>query len=195
MRRACGTSHRPATRPRFMNGKMEHSSLLSGNWSTAMRTCVGQGGTRYRFSYLNRNIGSLSQQPRLDSHLRHRGYESAIRVAPSGPDTLSTHKVGSCARSSIIANNVVANEFVWVNCVLKKRGTLSAASAAREAFATTSASARATRDEAVRAPKRIILTDDDELARLMVRYGIGVRTRIRHEIKQTDEDDFEQEVL
>ena len=173
-----------------MNGKMEHSSLLSGNWSTAMRTCVGQGGTRYRFSYLNRNIGSLSQQPRLDSHLRHRGYESAVRVAPSGPDNLSTHKEGSCARSSIVANNVVANEFVWVNCVLKKRGTLNAASTARGAFATTSVFARATRDDVARAPRRSILTDGDELARLMFRHGIRVRTCIRHEIKQTDEDYF-----
>ena len=84
--------------------------------------------------------------------------------------------MGSCARSSIISNNVVANEFVWVNCVLKKRETLSAASAARGAFATTSVFARATQDEVVRAPKWIILTDGDELARLMVRHGIGART-------------------
>ena len=44
------------------------------------------------------------------------------------------------------------------------------------------------------APKRIILIDGDELARLMVRHGIDVRTRIRQEIKQTDEDYVEQEV-
>ena len=39
------------------------------------------------------------------------------------------------------------------------------------------------------------LIDGEELAGLMVRHGIGVRTRIRHEIKRIDEDYFDQEAL
>lgn len=75
-----------------------------------------------------------------------------------------------------------------------KGGTISAASTGKGAFAITAVFARAARDCVAPAPKRIILIDGDELARLMVRHGIGVRTRIRQEIKQTDEDYVEQEV-
>ena len=46
-----------------------------------------------------------------------------------------------------------------------------------------------------RSPKRIVLIDGEELARLMVVHSIGVRTRIRHEIKWIDEDYFDQEAL
>ena len=45
-----------------------------------------------------------------------------------------------------------------------------------------------------RSPKRIVLIDGEELARLMVRHGVGVRTRLHHEIKRIDEDYFDQEV-
>ncbi len=38
---------------------------------------------------------------------------------------------------------------------------------------------------------RITLIDGPELARLMVAHGVGVRTRIRHEIKRIDEDYFD----
>ena len=41
---------------------------------------------------------------------------------------------------------------------------------------------------------QIITIDGTELARLLVRHGVGVRTRTRHEIKRIDEDYFEQEV-
>ena len=34
-----------------------------------------------------------------------------------------------------------------------------------------------------------------ELAHLMVRHGIGVRTRVSYEIKQIDEDYFDREAL
>ena len=47
----------------------------------------------------------------------------------------------------------------------------------------------------MRIPKRIILIDGPELARLMVAHSVGVRTRIRHEVKRIDEDYFEQEAF
>ena len=46
-----------------------------------------------------------------------------------------------------------------------------------------------------RIPKRIVLIDGKELARLMVAHDVGVRTRIRHVIKRIDEDYFRQEGL
>ena len=51
------------------------------------------------------------------------------------------------------------------------------------------------RDYVARSPKRIVLIDGLELARLMVQHGVGVRTRVRHEIKRIDEDYFDQEAM
>ena len=53
---------------------------------------------------------------------------------------------------------------------------------------------RVARDYVARSPKRIILIDGKELARLMVAHDIGVRTRICHQVKRIDEDYFTQDV-
>jgi restriction system protein len=60
-------------------------------------------------------------------------------------------------------------------------------------FVTTAGFTRAAKDYVARSPKRIVLIDGEELARLMVRHGIGVRTRVYHEVKRIDEDYFDQE--
>ena len=62
-------------------------------------------------------------------------------------------------------------------------------------FVTTAGFTRAARDYVARSPKRIVLIDGEELARLMVEHDIGVRMRVRHEIKRIDEDYFDQESL
>ena len=61
---------------------------------------------------------------------------------------------------------------------------------------TTGTFTREAKAEAVRdgAPP-VDLIDGDELARLMVLHGVGVRTRVHHEVKRIDEDYFEQEAL
>ncbi len=46
----------------------------------------------------------------------------------------------------------------------------------------------AAEDYVARSPKQILLIDGEELARLMVRHGIGVRTQLRYEVKRIDED-------
>ena len=74
-------------------------------------------------------------------------------------------------------------------------GAIDAAGTNKGVFVTTASFTRAARDYVVRSPKRIVLIDGEELASLMVRHGIGVRTRIRHEIKRIDEDYFDQEAL
>jgi restriction system protein len=44
-------------------------------------------------------------------------------------------------------------------------------------------------------PKRIVLIDGEELARLMVKHNIGVRRKTQYEVKRIDEDYFDLEGL
>ena len=74
-------------------------------------------------------------------------------------------------------------------------GAIDAAGTTKGVFVTTADFTRTARDYVARSPKRIVLIDGAELARLMVRYGIGVRTRTTYEIKRVDEDYFDQEAL
>lgn len=74
-------------------------------------------------------------------------------------------------------------------------GAIDAAGTTKGVFVTTASFTRAARNYVARSPKRIILIDGEELARLMVQHGIGVRTRVRHEVKRIDEDYFDQETL
>ncbi len=73
-------------------------------------------------------------------------------------------------------------------------GAIDAAGTTKGVFVTTSGFTRAAKDYVARSPKRIVLIDGEELARLMVRHGIGVRTRLRYEVKRIDEDYFDQDV-
>ena len=74
-------------------------------------------------------------------------------------------------------------------------GAIDAAGTTKGVFVTTAGFTRAARDYVARSPKRIVLIDGKELARLMAQHGVGVRTRVRHEIKRIDEDYFDQEVM
>ena len=74
-------------------------------------------------------------------------------------------------------------------------GAIDAAGTTKGVFVTTASFTRAAWDYVKRSPKRIILIDGAELARLMVQHGVGVRTRDRYEIKRIDEDYFDQEAL
>ena len=74
-------------------------------------------------------------------------------------------------------------------------GAIDAAGTTKGVFVTTSGFTSAAKNYVARSPKRIVLIDGEELARLMVVHSIGVRTRIHHEIKRIDEDYFDQEAL
>ena len=74
-------------------------------------------------------------------------------------------------------------------------GAIDAAGTNKGVFVTTSSFTIKARDYVKLSPKRIILIDGPELARLMVVHGVGVRTKIRHEIKRIDEDYFDQEAV
>lgn len=72
-------------------------------------------------------------------------------------------------------------------------GAIDAAGTTKRVFVTTSTFTTTARDYLNRSPKRIILIDGEELARLMVEHDVGVRVKERYELKRIDEDYFEQE--
>ncbi len=72
-------------------------------------------------------------------------------------------------------------------------GAIDAAGTTKGVFVTTSGFTRAAKNYVARSPKRIVLIDGEELARLMVRHGIGVRTQLRYEVNRIDEDYFDQD--
>ena len=72
-------------------------------------------------------------------------------------------------------------------------GAIDAAGTNKGVFVTTSGFTQAARKYVARSPKRIVLIDGEELARLMVAKGVGVRTRVKHEIRRIDEDYFSEE--
>ena len=71
-------------------------------------------------------------------------------------------------------------------------GAIDAAGTTKGVFVTTSGFTSKAKEYVARSPKRIVLIDGEEVAHLMVRHGIGVRTRILHDIKRVDEDYFDQ---
>ena len=74
-------------------------------------------------------------------------------------------------------------------------GALDAKSTAKGVFVTTSGFTPRARDYVARSPKRIVLIDGKDLARLLVKHNIGVRRKIRYEVKRVDEDYFNLEDL
>ena len=71
-------------------------------------------------------------------------------------------------------------------------GAIDAAGTVKGVFVTTATFTHAAADYVRRSPKRIVLIDGDELARLMVRYDVGVRSQDLS-IKRIDEDYFDQD--
>lgn len=69
-------------------------------------------------------------------------------------------------------------------------GSLDGVGATKGIFFTTSTFSRSAREFAERIAKRIILVDGAELARLMVKHDVAVRTRQTFAIKTVDEDYF-----
>ena len=81
---------------------------------------------------------------------------------------------------------------VGENALRNFAGAIDAAGTTKGVFVTTSTFTTKAREYLNRSPKRIVLIDGEELARLMVDYNVGVRTKEQYEIKRIDEDFFEQ---
>ena len=82
---------------------------------------------------------------------------------------------------------------VGVDKVREFAGSLVERGATKGVFVTTSQFAPAARAYAERIPQRLILIDGDELTRLMVQYGVGVRTDRTIELRKLDLDYFDEE--
>lgn len=84
---------------------------------------------------------------------------------------------------------------IGVEKVREFAGALVERGASKGVFVTTSHFATGALTYADRVPQRLILIDGEELTRLMVRYGVGVRTTRTVEIKKLDLDYFEEEIV
>ena len=67
-------------------------------------------------------------------------------------------------------------------------GSLTGEGASKGVFVTTSSFSAEARDYAARVMQRVVLIDGTRLSRLMIRHGVGVRTRQVYEVKSVDED-------
>lgn len=110
--------------------------------------------------------------------------DGAIRVDALGLDEV-------CVQAKKYAEGSTVGESDLRNFA----GAIDAAGTSKGVFVTTTRFTEGAKRYVNRSPKRIVLIDGKELARLMVAHDVGVRTRIRHVIKWIDEDYFRQEGL
>ena len=93
------------------------------------------------------------------------------------------------------AKRYARNNHVGAADVRNFAGALDTAGTNKGVFVATSSFSRSAEDYVARNPKRIVLIDGEELARLLVQHDVGVRTRDKYEIKGIDEDYFDPEGL
>jgi restriction system protein len=70
-------------------------------------------------------------------------------------------------------------------------GSLDLKKATKGLFVAASSFTASARQTAAQLGRRIVLIDGEELARLMIRYSVGCRTRQTVELKQLDDDFFD----
>ena len=93
------------------------------------------------------------------------------------------------------AKKYAAGNTVGENALRNFAGAIDAAGTSKGVFVTTSGFTTAAKDYVTRSPKRIVLIDGEDLARLMVTHDIGVRRKMRYEVKRIDEGYFDLESL
>ena len=89
------------------------------------------------------------------------------------------------------AKRYVADKPVGESALRNFAGAIDAAGTSKGVFVTTSGFTKAAKEYVSRSPKRIVLIDGHDLARLMVQYDVGVRVKEHYEVKRIDEDYFE----
>ena len=93
----------------------------------------------------------------------------------------------------IQAKKYAPGNAVGIEKIHEFAGAMAARGATKGVFVTTSHFTGPARATAERLPQRLILIDGEELSRLLVRYGVGVRAVRRVELKKIDLDYFEAE--
>jgi restriction system protein len=91
----------------------------------------------------------------------------------------------------IQAKRYAPGNTVGVDKVREFAGSLVERGSTKGVFVTTSRFAPAATTYAERIPQRLVLIDGEELTRLMVQYGVGVRTERSLEFRKLDLDYFE----
>jgi restriction system protein len=91
------------------------------------------------------------------------------------------------------AKRYAPGNIVGVDKVREFAGSLVERGASKGVFVTTSGFATPARNFAERIPQRLVLIDGEELTRLMVQYGIAVRTDRTIELRKLDLDYFDEE--
>ena len=107
------------------------------------------------------------------------GVDGVIREDKLGLDVVFIQAKRYAAGNTVGANEV--RDFV---------GSLDMHRAAKGIFVTTSTFPKSAYDVVMRASKRVVLIDGEELAQLMVAHGVGVRVKTRYEINELDDDYF-----
>lgn len=128
---------------------------------------MGYGGTRQSVA---RRLGKSGDE----------GIDGVVNEDPLGLDTVY-----------IQAKRYAPDNTVGREKIQQFAGALVGQSAAKGVFVTTSSFTKQAQDYASRVPQRIVLIGGDDLARLMVQYGVGVRTERVVEIKRIDLDYFD----
>lgn len=88
------------------------------------------------------------------------------------------------------AKRYAVGNTIGVDKIREFAGSLDEKGAVKGVFVTTSHFAPQAKAYAERSPKRLILIDGEELTRLLVRYGVGVRTFRTIDLRKIDEDYF-----
>ena len=128
--------------------------------------------------------GGDAAKGRVTGHSGDGGIDGTIREDALGLDEIYVQ-----------AKKYADGNTVGVDALRNFAGAIDTAGTTKGVFVTTASFTKAAKDYVARSPKRIVLIDGEELARLMVQHGVGVRTRVHHEIKRIDEDYFDQEAL
>lgn len=132
-------------------------------------TSMGYGGSRPN---AGRRVGKTADG----------GIDGVINEDPLGLDIVYLQ-----------AKRYAPGNTIGVDKVREFAGSLVERGASKGVFVTTSQFAPAATTYADRIPQRLILIDGDELTRLMVQYGVGVRTERTIEFRKLDLDYFEEE--
>ena len=92
----------------------------------------------------------------------------------------------------IQAKRYAAENTIGRDRIQQFAGALVGRGASKGVFVTTSAFSRGATEYIERLPQRIILIDGKDLTRLMIQYGVGVRTERTIDLKRIDLDYFEE---
>lgn len=113
------------------------------------------------------------------------------RTSDGGVDGVINEDVLGLDIIYLQAKRYATGNAIEVDKIREFAGALDERGATKGVFVTTSHFAPQARAYAQRSPKRLVLIDGEELTRLLVQYGIGVRVYRNVEMKKLDTDYFD----